>query len=897
MKQILLSFLLLSSSWQIACAVPAFPGIITFRQPDGTELTITQRGDEFGHLTFSSDGYPLVYNIATGFYEYARMGHEGLECSGLVATPVEMRSKEVCDYLKTVDVPDLVRRAELDREITLSRRSPKRRVRVNDFPTLGRQRSLVILVEFTDCAFSSMPDPYAYYDGMLNQPGFTYSNGAHGSAHDYYTACSNGLFDPQFDVVGPIQLPHDRAYYGENTMKAKDAYVYDLVLDACQLADEQINFADYDLNGDGVVDNIYFFYAGQGEADSGNANTIWPHSAKLLEDWNIEMLELDGVFINRYAMSNEVRGGTSPAMPVGIGTFVHEFAHVLGLADHYDTMGQSGRQGVQEWDTMAAASYHDNQNTPPAFSAFERAELGWMEYTDISSLTPGPILVPVLSDTASMALRIMAPDTDGKEYFVIENRQQNSWDATLPGHGLLVWHVDMDEESWLNNQVNVLSDHQRLDIIEADGSETTNSFASDPFPGTHKVNQFDFYGWNGQVLFGFDLVSESDTAICLLLSGTDYQLATPVSSVSNVHGSTFSITWTEVPEAAYYSLTLRALNDAGEPTDSVFGFAPLILSQAGTYTFETLEPNTTYQADVVAHLGSYCSSPAQLQFTTTELEFFEQQPQVSAATDVSPTGFLAHWLPMAGATGYAITLYEHLFAAEEYEEYAFDDKEDGMPEGWQSTSSTYNRAMFGQKAPSLQLGATDDELILSHPNALLTSLEFWQRSQNSSNLLHIEQRFTPDGEWQEVASTKCSTSGKRYFVLLDSCQTVRIRLERLSSYALIDDVSLGFVATKTVPVDGQTHLIVDANTTSYSFDGLSPNCQYGYCVRGIQGDVVSRESTEVLVQTLSSSEAITTIGTDEASEAAYYDLQGRRLREAGQCSICIRNHRILISNY
>lgn len=113
------------------------------------------------------------------------------------------------------------------------------------------------------------------------------------------------------------------------------------------------------------------------------ADVIWPHSNTLDDGLGYD-LRLDGITISRYACSNEIRYGSQPLMPVGIGTFVHEFGHVLGLLDHYDTSYNSGRTGVSAWDTMAAASYNDNQNTPPTFSAFERAELGWLKYDDIS---------------------------------------------------------------------------------------------------------------------------------------------------------------------------------------------------------------------------------------------------------------------------------------------------------------------------------------------------------------------------------------------------------------------------------------------------------------------------------------------------------------------------------
>ena len=391
-----------------------------------------------------------------------------------------------------------------------SQENPKFRIRINDYPVEGIQKSLVLLVEFPDVSFSTMENAHDYFYGLLNEENFTYENGANGSARDYFKACSDNTFDPDFIVIGPIMMPKESSYYGADINRILDSNIHELVIDAATIADELIDFSEFDNDQDGEVDNIYIFYAGYSQADTGISDAIWPNSNFLLDNRGVS-LNLDGKWINHYAMSNEIRGiNSDKQMPVGIGVFIHEFSHVLGLTDHYDSNFASNRPGVDNWDTMAAANYFNNMHTPPLFSAFERAELGWLEYSELEDTDNGEkfTLLPLEDD--NFAYRVIVPQTNGKEYFILENRQQKGWDSFLPGHGLLVWHIDMDDDAWLNNQVNTDPTHNRVDIIEADGYESVNNFDGDPFPGKRKVTEYTFKSWKNEEIFSLSEIEESE---------------------------------------------------------------------------------------------------------------------------------------------------------------------------------------------------------------------------------------------------------------------------------------------------------------------------------------------------------------------------------------------------
>lgn len=428
----------------VAFAVPASPEPATYTQPDGSVIEFRILGDENSHIMVGLDGTELRYDSQGFLRPVARLNNEAFSGNPQPVT------------------------------------APKYLISGAAFPAKDNPRALVILAEFPDTKFS-VDDPRGYYHRILNLEGFS-ENGATGSARDFFVENSLGRFTPAFDVYGPVMMKHPMSYYGANDQYGYDLHPEEVVIECMNGIDNNVDLSIYDTNSDGEIDNVYIFYAGYGEQDTGRVNVIWPHSADLL-DFNLDLdYYFDGVLLNRYAMSNELKANTT--IPDGIGTFVHEFSHVLGLPDLYSTT-YSGAFTPGKFSTMDNAPYNNNGRTPAYYSIFERMCLGWLEPEEFS-ISGDYELRPIGESNSGYIIHTENPE----EFYLIENRQLTGFDKYIPGHGMLIWHIDFAQDIWDRNIVNNRASHQRVDLIEADNRRTDITRSSDPFPGKSGITSF-----------------------------------------------------------------------------------------------------------------------------------------------------------------------------------------------------------------------------------------------------------------------------------------------------------------------------------------------------------------------------------------------------------------------
>lgn len=488
-------------------AMPAQHRQYVKTQPDGARVTLTLRGDEFCHFFTTEDGH-IVVSARDGYY-FAAVGADGLLApSAVLASDPGMRSAEQAEYLQSLSAQSLSQAVEATRQASPLMRKGAGGSRAAEntsagiglmpginFPTHGQARGVCILVEYQDIKFSkSDEETRAYFQDMLSKPGFDLDE-AVGSAWDFFNQSSMGQFDPQFDVLGPVTLPHDRAYYGGNNANGNDQAPHRMLVDAADILSGQgVDFTPYDNDGDKKVDLVYVLYAGQGEADSGVEDAIWPHQFSLSSASPIVYRngkKVGSVYVNEYACGSELNGA---GKITGIGTFCHEFSHALGLPDLYDTRDSYANYTPSAWDLMDQGSYNGDSRRPPLYSSFERNAVGWIE----------PVVIDramniELYNLAEHNGAYVITTSDPNEFFLLENRQQVGFDTDLPYHGMLIWHIAYDSSKWKNNIVNTVESKQLVDLVEAYGKTGSTSVRqrSYPFPGSMNVRKYTFKTWAG----------------------------------------------------------------------------------------------------------------------------------------------------------------------------------------------------------------------------------------------------------------------------------------------------------------------------------------------------------------------------------------------------------------
>lgn len=477
-KAFIILFLAINS--QEVLSIPANKKPIKIMQPDGTEITVLLKGNEFFHYTTTIDNLP-INKAENGFYYYESLNDNGqLTLSDIKVSNIENRTEEEKKFVSNINIAQVNYVIDYKQaEIYKQNKVMSKIIGDTTYPTKGKQKGLVILVEFQDKTFS-ISNPREEFTNMLNQKG--YSNyGGTGSAFDYFYDASNGQFEPQFDVYGPIKLENDMKFYGENIGgKGTDRRAMEMIIEACEGLDNEINFKEYDRNNDGILDNVYVFYAGYGENDTGITDAVWPQTSDIsLAGFNII---LDGIQVKTYACSNELNKDN---IMCGIGTFCHEFSHVLGLPDLYPTKSNSKTPFTPgPWTILDDGPYNNDGRTPPTFTAYERYYMKWLEPTELN--TPSSVILDTLTTNNAYIIRT----ENENEYFLLENRQQDGWDKYLPGHGMLIWHIDYVEYIWKQNAVSNDPNHQYVDIEEADDVKSDTSRKNDTFPGGWEITEF-----------------------------------------------------------------------------------------------------------------------------------------------------------------------------------------------------------------------------------------------------------------------------------------------------------------------------------------------------------------------------------------------------------------------
>ena len=452
-----------------AFAVPAYPGIVALRQPDGTTFQARIRGDEFHGWYETVDGYPISQDPATGQWTYQTNASvrqtRGVQTPPVVGQSVPpgapwtpQQSEESAQLRQAVDQ----QRAETLADTQTRLRRGKRTAST----TSAEKKLLTICVRFSDSPPASDLTPVSYFQntiyGVTADPALPKQTVA-----DYYLDVSGNKMLIRGEAVGWIDLPYTKAQYGgpSATGEIFDGAKLRMLIQnsATLLAESGFDFGPYDADNDGFVDMLAIVFEGQGEADGGGPDTIWPHQYSYEELWpqftdgaplntGSKNAEGEDVFVGLYFTNPELNKSSADAAKLvraPIGTFCHEFAHALGLPDLYDrTVPKSS--GLGKWSLMASGSYNQANGQAgdcPAWpDPYCRLVMGWDREINVTSNTLRA-RIPEAKSPDRAIYRLWSEGQSTPQEFLVETRKRTGFDRGLPGEGLLVYHVSINDNT------------------------------------------------------------------------------------------------------------------------------------------------------------------------------------------------------------------------------------------------------------------------------------------------------------------------------------------------------------------------------------------------------------------------------------------------------------------
>lgn len=251
-----------------------------------------------------------------------------------------------------------------------------------DEHTITDVNVMAILIDFPDLTYnnnrlspSDTPMFYSdyslehYREMLFSDSGFTGPRGENLlSSRQYYQDESGNSFNFSGQVYGWYTASHSAEHYGGNDAQNSDINAGALVLEAVNAAyaSGEVNLADYDKDGDKVIDHLLVFHSSIGEEAGGG------------------VLAQDAIWSHRFYVGNQpqaiansgfkVDGYTIQPIDSAAGVVSHEFGHNLGLPDEYDTNSSDVGATVANWSVMAAGSWLGKipGTEPTSFSPFAR---------------------------------------------------------------------------------------------------------------------------------------------------------------------------------------------------------------------------------------------------------------------------------------------------------------------------------------------------------------------------------------------------------------------------------------------------------------------------------------------------------------------------------------------
>ena len=610
MKRYILSLFLLSFTLWIF-AVPAMHIRTKVKLDDGRITWVTAYGDEDFDYFLTDEG-EVVISFDSSFH----------------ATGLTLQQ-----YLEEIQATDNGQRTTVGGQPSLPRYSRRKVGSVASAlvkPT-GTKKIPVILTAFQDKQFEAGRTGQQvnnFYNKFFNGTDIYASTGNWGSVRQYFIDQSMGQFQPEFTIIGPVELDSVYSYYGKQSGTTKDLHYGEFVQQSFMKAQSlESDWTQFDNDGDGDVDMCVIIYAGLGQnyTNGYDKNTIWPQEQPMSYTVNGTKLAGCSSTCELHPTAANSEGVITSWQTDGIGVTVHEISHALGLPDLYDK--NNVEFGLDYWSVMDYGMYTRNSKYPVGYTAYEREFLGWQQTETID----GPCTLHLSCfDRGGKGYKLVN-DANPDEYYILDNRQAMGWDwgcCSNRGHGMLVYHVDYKSYIWTGNNVNTLwtnsnpnnsHEHQSLTIIPANnsliGSNNFNgnrnawqtSLQGNPYPGITENHELTdesvpastVYtgGFMGKPLVDIEETEDGIITVKVMPLGT---LETPTGlTVQDVTNRKVTAIWDEVEDAELYNLRLLCDGELVFEQDSIAGTS---------FELNDLRMNVDYVYSVQAISDSYRNS-------------------------------------------------------------------------------------------------------------------------------------------------------------------------------------------------------------------------------------------------------------------------------------------------
>ena len=601
-------------------------GAFLMYQPDGTSFMARLHGDEFLKVLTTVEGHAVVKG-KDGYYHYAIFNPDG--------------SRSSSGYRVGTDAPSTILSASrivpwraLREKTSWTRMDRRGSLRIKPATKASspvKKNCVVIIAQFPDISFMGGESRRSDFESLINKEGTK-------SVLDYFNDQFQGQYEFNFTIGPVVTVSKNHDYYGKNDdgKAGQDQHPQELVKEACVLSDPQIDFSQFDDDGDGIVDNVFVIVAGKSEAEGADADCMWPHQ------WYVPDLILDGKRIMTYALSTELTvksqnsGGQLVWGLCSIGTFCHEYSHTLGLEDYYDT-DEEGSGGISKgmWGSTAlmdGGNFNDNGATPPYLNALDRHILGIgrPEEMKLGSVTLEPV-------NRNGRYLILKNPSNPEEFFLFECRTNKGWDAFAGGSGLAIYHVDMSQNEagysddagkvvtanyrWENNEINCNPSFECADMIETSSSAMDVRQAFFPYKTITSFNQ------NSSPAFKFKDGTISPFAISgIKISGENVSfrvynssdiVPTATDVVTEVYQDAAILTWDSAIEGYSGDATVSWGKTSGSmKTERVSPYAE------GKYsiTLEGLSPTTAYTVNISFERNEVIGDTVTSDFLTKALQ-------------------------------------------------------------------------------------------------------------------------------------------------------------------------------------------------------------------------------------------------------------------------------------